>query len=146
VDRCGESVPPAPTLPELTREKVYSLTYIKLLLTLFKYLPQAVSNYRRKSTVGWSHRQVLLDTLGGILSLLQLVIDSALQADWSGLFGNPVKLGLAGVSLAFDAIFLTQHYVLYAGTREASERGGKPGEMVLGQGDERSPLLPTARE
>ncbi|KAK0252506.1 hypothetical protein LTS09_012407 [Friedmanniomyces endolithicus] len=125
---------------------VYSLTYIKLLLTLFKYLPQAVSNYRRQSTVGWSHRQVLLDTLGGILSLLQLVIDSALQADWSGLFGNPVKLGLAGVSLAFDAIFLTQHYVLYAGAREGSERVGKPGEMTLGQGDERSPLLPTTRE
>lgn len=55
--------------------------------------------------------------IGGILSLVQLIIDSALEAN-GGDFGevvgaNLVKLGLAMVSLFFDAIFLTQHYVLY---------------------------------
>lgn len=57
--------------------------------------------------------QIQLDFVGGVLSLLQLVIDSSLQADWSGLAGNPVKFGLANISLAFDIIFMIQHYILY---------------------------------
>ncbi|TKA62021.1 hypothetical protein B0A55_11124, partial [Friedmanniomyces simplex] len=125
---------------------IYSLTYIKLLLTIFKYIPQALSNSRRQSTVGWSIVQVLLDFTGGILSLLQLVIDSALQADWSGLTGNPVKLGLANISLAFDMVFMTQHYVLYGAIEERGEREGRPKNMALAQGGERRPLLPTTRE
>lgn len=55
---------------------------------------------------------------------MQLFIDSALQADWSGLTGNPVKLGLSNVSMIFDIIFITQHYVLYrnaAGKDEEEE-------------------------
>jgi cystinosin len=90
---------------------VYVLGYVKLLCTLTKYAPQAYLNYRRKSTSGWSIWQILLDVAGGILSLLQLVIDSALQADWSGLYGNPAKLALSNFSLFFDTIFITQHYV-----------------------------------
>lgn len=97
---------------------VYCLTYVKLVLTVSKYVPQVLSNARRKSTVGWSIWQILLDFSGGILSLLQLFIDSALQADWSGLFGNPVKLGLANASMAFDFIFILQHYVLYGPVEE----------------------------
>ena len=76
-----------------------------------KYTPQAYLNYKLKSTVGWSIDQILLDFAGGILSLLQLVLDCSLQADWSGLLGNPVKLGLANISMFFDIIFMTQHYV-----------------------------------
>lgn len=52
-----------------------------------------------------------MDFAGGILSLMQLLIDSSLQADWSGLTGNPVKLGLSNISLFFDIIFILQHYV-----------------------------------
>lgn len=81
-------------------------------------MPQAISNYRRKSTVGWAIGQVLLDFGGGILSLVQLVIDSALQNDWSGLTGNPMKLGLANVSILFDVLFMVQHYVLYGPVEE----------------------------
>jgi len=84
--------------------------------------PQAIANYRRKSTIGWSITQQLLDFSGGILSLVQLIIDSALQADWSGLTGNPVKLGLANISLLFDVIFITQHYLLYGPVVEKGER------------------------
>jgi cystinosin len=76
-----------------------------------KYCPQAYFNYKRKSTAGWNITQILLDFSGGILSIIQLFIDSALQADWSGLTGNPVKLGLSQTSLFFDAIFMTQHYM-----------------------------------
>ena len=78
-----------------------------------KYIPQAWANYRRKSTVGWSINQVLLDLIGGVLSIAQLVIDSSLQSDWSGITGNPVKLGLANVSIIFDVIFMVQHFILY---------------------------------
>lgn len=82
-------------------------------MTVIKYIPQAWVNYKRKSTVGWSIVQILLDLTGGVLSILQLVIDSALQDDWSGISGNPVKLGLGNVSIFFDLIFIVQHYILY---------------------------------
>jgi cystinosin len=70
-------------------------------------------NYKRKSTVGWSIYPILLDFSGGWLSLSQLIIDSALQNDWSGITGNPVKFGLGNITIVFDIIFLLQHYVLY---------------------------------
>lgn len=72
---------------------------------MVKYMPQVITNYRRKSTVGWSIEQIFMDALGGVLSVLQLVIDSSLQGDWSsGLRGNPVKLGLGNVSVFFDIV------------------------------------------
>ena len=86
--------------------------------------------------------QQLLDFSGGLLSLLQLVIDSALQADWSGLTGNPIKFGLANISLLFDIVFILQHYVLYGPVKE------QPGEQEVlvdpshGLREERDPLLP----
>ena len=101
---------------------VYTLGYTKLLITTLKYLPQALTNYHRKSTIGWSITQILLDFLGGVLSIVQLVIDSGLQADWSGLTGNPVKFGLGNVSIGWNLVFLWQHYVLYK-EREEGERG-----------------------
>jgi cystinosin len=76
---------------------------------------------------------IWLDFFGGITSLLQLVIDSALQADWSGLVGNPAKLFLAAFSLCFDVVFFVQHYVLYRGN-------ALPGDEEADD-DETSPLL-----
>jgi len=58
---------------------------------------------------------MLLDMIGGVLSIAQLVIDSSLQGDWSGIMGNPVKFGLGNVSICFDLVFVTQHYWLYRG-------------------------------
>ena len=92
---------------------MYALGYAKLGITIVKYIPQAWTNYKRKSTDGWSIGQILLDVVGSVLSILQLVIDSSLQNDWSGLMGNPVKLGLGNISLVFDSIFMFQHYWLY---------------------------------
>lgn len=94
---------------------VYAMGYGKLAITTVKYMPQVWLNYRRKSTTGWSIYQILLDVVGGVLSISQLLIDSALQGDWSGVTGNPVKLGLGNVSILFDTVFLVQHYVLYRG-------------------------------
>ena len=65
--------------------------------------------------------------VGGVLSIAQLLIDSSLQDDWTGLTGNPVKFALGNVSIIFDIIFMSQHYWLYRGssnTLEASERQG----------------------
>ena len=102
--------------------QVYTVSYVKLVVTVVKYIPQAWANYQRKSTAGWSINQILLDVIGGVLSIAQLVIDSSLQSDWSGITGNPVKLGLGNVSIIFDIIFMVQHYILYKGNK-AEEDG-----------------------
>lgn len=101
--------------------QVYAVGYVKLIVTIPKYIPQAWANYKRKSTVGWSIDQILMDALGSVLSIAQLVIDSSLQSDWSGLVGNPVKFGLGNVSIVFNAIFIVQHYVLYRGNDKVNE-------------------------
>ena len=93
--------------------QIYAFGYAKLAITIFKYIPQAWANYRRKSTVGWSIDQVLLDLVGGIFSVAQLVLDSSLQNDWSGITGNLLKFMLGNFSMIFDIIFMTQHYILY---------------------------------
>ncbi|PHH80645.1 hypothetical protein CDD82_1627 [Ophiocordyceps australis] len=92
---------------------VYAAGYAKLLITLVKYTPQVVVNARARSTVGWSISQVVLDLVGGFLSLLQLALDSYRQHDWSGVSGNPVKLALGNASMLYDSVFMVQHYVLY---------------------------------
>jgi cystinosin len=92
---------------------LYVLGYVKLLATFVKYIPQAYVNFKRKSTRGWSIGQILFDITGGVLSIMQLVIDASFQGDWSGITGNPLKFGLGCVSICFDIIFITQHYVLY---------------------------------
>ncbi|KAK5967111.1 Lysosomal Cystine Transporter [Trichostrongylus colubriformis] len=92
---------------------VTSLSYIKMAVTLFKYIPQALLNYRRKSTTGWSIGNVLLDFTGGCLDILQMVLQSWNASQWSAFYGNPVKFGLGLVSSSFDVLFIIQHYVLY---------------------------------
>ncbi|KIH54598.1 Lysosomal Cystine Transporter [Ancylostoma duodenale] len=57
---------------------VTSLSYIKMLVTLFKYIPQC-----------WN------------------------VSDWTAFYGNPVKFGLGVISIAFDILFMVQHYILY---------------------------------
>jgi hypothetical protein len=46
---------------------------------------------------------VLLDLTGGVLSLIQLVGDSAAMSDWTGITGNPAKIALSLVTICFDA-------------------------------------------
>ncbi|XP_061834447.1 cystinosin [Nerophis lumbriciformis] len=94
-------------------EYLYYFSYIKLAVTLVKYVPQAVMNYRRKSTEGWSIGNVLLDFSGGLLSILQMLVDSYNNDEWGLIFGDPTKFGLGLFSVVFDIIFMTQHYCLY---------------------------------
>ncbi|KAJ9614028.1 hypothetical protein H2200_002164 [Cladophialophora chaetospira] len=99
---------------------LYTLGYVKLIVTFVKYIPQATFNYKRKSTEGWSIWQILFDLTGGLLSTAQLVLDASFGGDWSGITGNSLKLGLANISMAFDAVFITQHYILYRGQDDVS--------------------------
>lgn len=101
---------------------------------------QVVMNIRRRSTVGWSIHNVLLDFTGGTTSLVQLLLQCAVQSDWSQIAGNPVKFGLGFISLFFDVTFMIQHYVIYREPQEAAaapsaveaaSRGASPDE---GQG------------
>lgn len=122
-------------------DQVYAIQYVKLILTVWKYVPQVFANFKRQSTIGWSITQQLLDFSGGLLSMFQLLIDSSLQADWSGLTGNPVKFGLANISLIFDIIFITQHYVLYGPVEEKGERERRDTNVDSDPHHEEDPLL-----
>ncbi|KAM5342629.1 hypothetical protein ACJ41O_013595 [Fusarium nematophilum] len=101
----------------VTLDIVYAIGYVKLIVTLIKYTPQIVTNYNNKSTEGWSIFQILLDLTGGVLSVSQQAIDSYQQRDWSGITGNPVKFALGNISMIYDSIFITQHYILYRNAR-----------------------------
>ncbi|TIC29599.1 WD40 repeat-like protein [Wallemia mellicola] len=86
---------------------LYFLSGVKLYVTVCKYVPQMLHNYRRKSTVGFSIFNILFDFVGGFLSLLQLIVDSVGSGDLTGIIGNPIKLSLSLVTLVFDIIFMT---------------------------------------
>ncbi|XP_011877656.1 PREDICTED: cystinosin homolog isoform X2 [Vollenhovia emeryi] len=92
---------------------LYYCSYVKLSITLIKYVPQAYYNYRRKSTVGWSIGNIFLDCTGGVLSMLQMILNAYNYDDWESIFGDPTKFGLGFFSVAFDVFFIIQHYVLY---------------------------------
>lgn len=92
---------------------LYYFSYCKLVITLTKYMPQAYLNFKRKSTSGWSIGNILLDFTGGTLSFVQMCLIAYNYSDWTSLFGNVVKVGLSVISMAFDVLFIVQHYVLY---------------------------------
>ncbi|XP_053285898.1 cystinosin isoform X3 [Pleuronectes platessa] len=92
---------------------LYYFSYIKLAVTLIKYMPQAYMNYSRQSTDGWSIGNVLLDFIGGNLSILQMILQSYNNDEWRLIFGDPTKFGLGLFSVVFDILFMIQHYCLY---------------------------------
>ncbi|CAL8395295.1 unnamed protein product [Boreogadus saida] len=96
---------------------LYYFSYIKLGITLIKYIPQAYMNYRRKSTAGWSIGNVVLDFTGGTLSILQMLLQSYNNDEWGLIFGDPTKFGLGLLSILFDVLFMVQHYGLYRHSR-----------------------------
>jgi len=89
------------------------LSYIKLFITIIKYIPQAVMNFKRKSTDGWSIGNILLDFTGGSLSIMQMFLKAYNYDDWLSIFGNITKFGLGFFSVLFDILFILQHYVFY---------------------------------
>jgi cystinosin len=64
------------------------------------------------ATTGWNIWNVIFDFTGGILSLLQLVLDSVDLHDLRhGILGNWAKLVLSLITLCFDTVFFCQHYM-----------------------------------
>ncbi|KAK5645580.1 hypothetical protein RI129_006880 [Pyrocoelia pectoralis] len=91
----------------------YYCSYVKLIITVLKYIPQVYMNYKRKSTDGWCIGVVFLDLNGGVFSILQMILDSYNYNDWVSIFGNPTKFGLGVITIFFHCLFMVQHYILY---------------------------------
>uniref|UniRef100_A0A915CYG2 Cystinosin homolog n=1 Tax=Ditylenchus dipsaci TaxID=166011 RepID=A0A915CYG2_9BILA len=104
------------------------LSYVKMAVTLSKYFPQAILNFKRKSTVGWSIGNVLLD-FPVVLDICQMVLQASNTEDWSAFYGNPVKFGLGMISMVFDVVFIIQHYGLY---RHSSTEHGREWLSIAG--------------
>jgi cystinosin len=85
---------------------VSSLGYGKLILTVIKYIPVAYWNYVRQSTFGWSICGVLCDFSGGFISLISGILSTEKGFNMS-------KLGLGLISIAYDLLFVIQHYCFY---------------------------------
>jgi len=96
---------------------------VKLIISCIKYIPQVVMNYRRKSTEGWSIGNILLDFVGGLLSLIQMFLLAINYNDWSSIFGSITKFGLGIISIGFDLIFIIQHYILYKNNNQQQTDG-----------------------
>jgi len=88
---------------------------LKLSISVIKYIPPAYWNYVRKSTVGWSIENILLDFTGGFFSIAQTVIN-LWNSDTQII--NPIKFTLGNVSMAFDILFMIQHYILYKNPKQ----------------------------
>ncbi|KAF9604150.1 hypothetical protein IFM89_002825 [Coptis chinensis] len=86
---------------------------IQVIMTVIKYIPQVVMNFRRKSTQGWSIGNILLDLLGGMTNYGQMAMQSIDQGSWVNFYGNIGKTLLSLASIFFDLLFIFQHYVLY---------------------------------
>lgn len=76
---------------------------------------------RRRSTVGWSVQQVLLDCFGGVLSMFQLLLEATVLQDLSLVTGDLAKVLLALVSIGYDAILAWQHFILYPDPKPGSQ-------------------------
>ncbi|KAK0546926.1 hypothetical protein OC845_004373 [Tilletia horrida] len=111
------------------------IDFVQILSSMKLYLPQMRMNAKRKSTQGWSIGNIILDFTGGVFSITQLLIDSAMTGDWSSAIGDFSKLGLGLISIGFDIIFFVQHYILYGPVEPA-------GEDDDNTADERTRLLP----
>ena len=110
--------------PEVKDNRKYifnSLVYMgwcKVFISLIKYIPQVISNYKRQSTIGWNIHNILLDFTGGAFSFGQNIVDSfrdefSVTSDGQSKGLNIAKFALSFISMFFDIIFMIQHYILY---------------------------------
>ncbi|CAI8594050.1 unnamed protein product [Vicia faba] len=100
----------------ITSNNLWKSSYCSLIqvcMTLIKYFPQALMNFVRKSTDGFSIGSILLDFSGGVLNYSQMVVQSIDQDSWVNFYGNIGKVMISLVSIFYDSILMCQHYVLY---------------------------------
>lgn len=92
---------------------VFSLSYVKLISTLTKYIPQIILNQKRQSTSGFNIWTVVFDFLGGLFSSLQVVGDCINLKSSDEMKVHVVKLTIGIITMAKNAILILQHYVWY---------------------------------
>ncbi|KAJ6849956.1 putative cystinosin-like protein isoform X1 [Iris pallida] len=97
---------------------VSSFNTIQVVMTAIKYIPQVVMNFKRKSTIGWSIGNIILDLVGGVLNFGQLGIQSIDQGTWVNFYGNIGKTLLSLEVVFFDLVFIFQHYVFYPAKKD----------------------------
>lgn len=56
---------------------IYYLSYVKMAVTSSKYAPQAIQNYSNKSTKGFSIHMALADFSGGLMAILQMLLQAS---------------------------------------------------------------------
>ncbi|XP_022255232.1 cystinosin homolog [Limulus polyphemus] len=93
---------------------LYYLSYVYLVISMINYVPQLFFQCKRRSTVGWSIEATFLDISGGILSILQMVINAYNFDDWIAIFGNFIKFGSGLVSVLCDILLFIQHYYMFS--------------------------------
>ncbi|KAL8038774.1 hypothetical protein ABFX02_11G129800 [Erythranthe guttata] len=93
---------------------------IQVVMTIIKYIPQAILNFQRKSTIGFSIGNILLDFFGGVTNYGQMAVQSIDQNSWVNFYGNMGKTMISLVSIFFDVLFMFQHYVLYRNKKAVS--------------------------
>ena len=131
-----------------------SLVYLgwcKVVISLIKYIPQVVSNFRRRSTIGWNIHNILLDFTGGAFSFGQNIIDSfrdefsvTSEGQPKGL--NIAKFALSFISMFFDIIFMTQHYILYKDSNTDIEERQKEKRKQFKEDEDKVDKLMASRE
>ncbi|KAH7544631.1 cystinosin homolog [Ziziphus jujuba] len=92
---------------------VYILNTIQVFMTVIKYAPQAIMNFLRKSTDGFSIFYILFDFTGDVANLAQMAVQSINQGSLVNFYGNIGKTMICLLSILFDLIFMSQHYLLY---------------------------------
>ncbi|CCK72066.1 uncharacterized protein KNAG_0I02810 [Huiozyma naganishii CBS 8797] len=105
------------------------LYMLKISMSITKYIPQIRYNYARKSLKGFALKAVVLDIIGGVASILQLVyqLGTAHGFHWSTFVSNFGKIGMALVTILFSSVFVAQ-WVVYRPATECgdSERAAIP--------------------
>ncbi|AMD22542.1 HHL228Cp [Eremothecium sinecaudum] len=102
------------------RNNVNTLLYcnrlylIKITMSVVKYIAQIKHNFEHKSMKGFPMLSVMLDALGGIFSLVQLVLQLAKAPEFTMavFIANFGKIGIGMVTLFFNFIYVSQ-WLLY---------------------------------
>ncbi|KAH3671672.1 hypothetical protein OGAPHI_000377 [Ogataea philodendri] len=92
------------------------LSYCKILVSCTKYIPQVIHNSNRKSMFGISKLQILLDLLGCLCSVSELLLRNTTTLT-KLVDANRSKLGIILVTMVFDLVFLIQ-FRLYESPRK----------------------------
>lgn len=103
---------------------------MQVIMTTIKYIPQAVMNCMRRRTDGFSIGMVFFDFSGGLSNYAQMVTQSIDQNSWVNFSGNIGKVLLSLVSMFFDIVFMSQHFLLYHSKMAASTPSSKLNNTV----------------